>query len=52
MGGGNDVGFSDILKYCAGFNLLDFTCDYSEEGTDLYNTLNDSIASQYFTNKN
>jgi lysophospholipase L1-like esterase len=51
MGGGNDVGFSDVLRYCASPNLIDNTCSYTIEGTKLHKMLQDSIITQYFINK-
>ena len=48
-GSGNDVGFSEILKYCAGDVIeswLNYTCEYAKDGV-LREVLNDSIDSQY-----
>lgn len=48
-GSGNDVGFSEILKYCAGDVIeswLNYTCEYAKDGI-LREVLNDSIDSQY-----
>lgn len=50
-GGGNDVGFSDILTYCAtpaweGF-FYDDTCGYALKGSELERILYDAIDTQY-----
>lgn len=50
-GGGNDVGFADILSYCAapaweGF-FYDDTCGYAIEGSELEKALTDTIDTQY-----
>lgn len=50
-GGGNDVGFADILAYCAtpawqGF-FADDTCGYAVEDSDLEKILYDTIDTQY-----
>ncbi|MGB4762481.1 MAG: SGNH/GDSL hydrolase family protein [Candidatus Saccharimonas sp.] len=53
-GSGNDVGFADILRYCAGDvaeSWLNYTCEYAKDGV-LSEVLNDSIDSQYSTIKN
>lgn len=55
-GGGNDIGFADILTYCAtpemvGFIPIPYTCDYAKKGTTLALLLDDTIRSQYFYNK-
>ena len=59
-GGGNDIGFGDILKYCASFELIDrrgvkvpvdFTCDYAKENTELHKKLYDDIDTQYRYNR-
>lgn len=50
-GGGNDIGFADILKYCAtptwegGF--VDSTCGYAVSGSELERLLYSSIDTQY-----
>lgn len=49
--GGNDVGFGDIINYCAGldareFLMLDPTCGYAIKGDILNTILNESIVSQ------
>ena len=50
-GGGNDIGFSDIIKYCATPHweviFVNNTCDYAKDGSELSKTLNDSIRYQY-----
>lgn len=50
-GGGNDVGFGDILKYCAtpSWNAIfaDNTCDFAVDGTNLRGILGQSIRDQY-----
>ncbi|MDN5835458.1 MAG: SGNH/GDSL hydrolase family protein [bacterium] len=43
-GGGNDVGFERVLKYCA---YSFFTCEYAKYDSDLKQLLYDSIDSQY-----
>ncbi len=40
---GNDVGFADILKYCAGEM---YTCDYAKQNSVLHSTLLGSIKMQ------
>lgn len=48
-GGGNDVGFADILKYCAGLNLglvVNETCGFASDAT-LRQMLGVSIRNQY-----
>lgn len=51
MGGGNDVGFGDILQYCASptweMTVVDDTCGYAIEGNPLRTMLAQSIRSQY-----
>ncbi len=51
MGGGNDVGFAEIIKYCATINDTYIkhagTCDYVLSGSDLNKLLLASIKSQY-----
>ncbi|MBP9667307.1 hypothetical protein KBD87_00665 [Candidatus Saccharibacteria bacterium] len=52
MGGGNDVGFGDILEYCAmpDFVFLaphPYTCDYAKSDTELEKMLLASIDTQY-----
>ena len=60
MGGGNDVGFADILKYCAAPEMIAnipstniklipvvYTCDYAIRGTKLEKMLYGSIDTQY-----
>lgn len=62
-GGGNDVGFVDVLKYCSVGAPLDqdatlseiiseglygvATCSFAQKGSDAQKILNTSIASQY-----
>ena len=48
-GGGNDVGFVNILEYCASAYLgfIPDTCDYANPGSELNKILYDSIDSQY-----
>lgn len=52
-GGGNDVGFANILEYCASPHKDDFisiihqSCDYIRDGSELHTMLYDSIDSQY-----
>ena len=62
-GGGNDVGFADVLKYCAFGSPLDknagflkiiseglygiSTCSFAQKGSDAQKILNTSIAEQY-----
>ncbi len=50
-GGGNDVGFADVLLYCASSFGVDFTCDYANEGTHLQKSLYEKIDTQYDLNK-
>lgn len=54
-GGGNDVGFGDILKYCASPSwqgvFVDDTCKYAVEGSDLHKILYSSIDTQYLYTK-
>lgn len=54
-GGGNDVGFADILQYCASptweMIFVDDTCGYAKWDSDLKKMLYDSIDSQYGTNQ-
>ena len=58
-GGGNDVGFGDVLKYCASPEWYDLTpvvnlfsdCDYAKEGSVLNIALRDTIDTQYEYNK-
>lgn len=51
-GGGNDVGFADILKYCAHpaklgtYTAQGFTCEYAIAGNPLNDLLQDAIKSQ------
>lgn len=49
-GGGNDVGFGDILKYCAGYVWYEFvygnTCDYAKTDSELNSLLFDAITTQ------
>lgn len=49
-GGGNDVGFANIIKYCAGdiveTFVFGYTCEYVK-GKALNQVLNDAIDSQY-----
>ena len=51
MGGGNDVGFSEVLEYCASPTwqgaFVDDTCGFAIEGDVLRNMLGQSIQSQY-----
>ena len=53
-GGGNDVGFANIIKYCASdiveSGVFDYSCEYIEGGA-LYEVLNDAIDSQYASMK-
>lgn len=53
-GGGNDVGFADVLAYCASDVLetlaFGYSCEYVE-GKALNQVLKDSISSQYEVNK-
>lgn len=50
-GGGNDVGFGEILKYCGGVAweelLLQVPCGYAVEGSELRAILGLSIQQQY-----
>ncbi len=52
-GGGNDIGFARILKYCASPQFSDFipftnrTCGYAQTGSSLNKILNKSIDAQY-----
>lgn len=55
-GGGNDVGFADIIKYCASptwqaFAMVDDTCGYAVGGSELNKILYSSIDTQYQYNK-
>lgn len=56
-GGGNDVGFADILTYCAtptwenAVFWLDSDCGYANEGSELEKMLYNSIDTQYSYNK-
>lgn len=55
-GGGNDVGFGDIIKYCASptwqvFVMVDETCGYAVSGSELNKILYSSIDTQYQYNK-
>lgn len=55
-GGGNDVGFSDILTYCAVPEWYDLVpvisdCQYVNENSDLAKQLTDTIDTQYYYNK-
>lgn len=55
-GGGNDVGFADILKYCATPYWEDMIpvlsdCGYAKQGSTLEQMLFDSIDTQYSYNK-
>ncbi len=56
-GGSNDVGFADILVYCAstenafGTVPIPYTCDYAKEGSDLQVMLNNAIDTQYIYTK-
>lgn len=50
-GGGNDVGFSDILHYCAGVDwglVAAVPCLYAVPGTELRAMLGSSIQQQYY----
>ncbi len=51
MGGGNDVGFANILQYCASPTwqgvFINDTCGYAIEGSALREMLGQSIQSQY-----
>ncbi len=51
--GGNDIGFTDILRYCASTYgvVLPYTCDYAKEGSELQKTLYGSIDAQYHYTK-
>lgn len=51
-GGGNDVGFQQVLEYCAapmweGFFWNGYTCDYAKQGTELNKILGRAIYTQY-----
>lgn len=51
-GGGNDVGFGEILTYCASPSWYEFfwsdrTCDYAKQGTVLNKMLGVAIRGQY-----
>lgn len=56
-GGGNDVGFADILGYCAipaWYNIsivINSDCGYAVKGSELETMLYDSIDTQYAYNK-
>lgn len=54
-GGGNDVGFADVLAYCAGdvakAVIFGGDCDYVEGGK-LHQFLNDTIDSQFVLTRN
>lgn len=51
MGGGNDVGFKNILINCIMPNIFDDACGYAKKDSPLSNTLYNSIISQYKVNK-
>ena len=51
-GGGNDVGFADVLGYCASgasVAMMPDTCNYAQEGSLPYLVLRRSIDNQYRT---
>ena len=56
-GGGNDVGFAEILTYCASPDFADFVpwvngdCKYAEQGSVLHKMLLESIDTQYYYTK-
>lgn len=59
-GGGNDVKFANVLRYCADFLWVgegkakvpfDFTCDYANEDATLHKNLYDDIDTQYRYNR-
>ena len=55
-GGGNDVGFADILAYCATPEWYDVIpiisdCGYANDGSDLARQLTNTIDTQYNYNK-
>lgn len=50
-GGGNDVGFADILKYClypeiVGPIPIPYTCEYAKDGSELSAMFDDSVKTQ------
>ncbi len=58
MGGGNDVGFADILEYCAEptweglVPFINTDCGYANEGSELEKLLYRTIDTQYTYTKN
>lgn len=51
-GGGNDVGFAEVLAYCASgasILLMSDTCSYAKEGSFSHQMLKQSIDNQYRT---
>lgn len=47
--GGNDVGFAEILTYCASTqHFFAFTCDQAKEGTMPHRVLYDAINARYY----
>ncbi|HEU0266652.1 MAG TPA: GDSL-type esterase/lipase family protein [Candidatus Saccharimonadaceae bacterium] len=56
-GGGNDVGFADILMYCASPSIslkiviIPFTCEYAKKDSKLHQSLYDAIDTQYTYDK-
>lgn len=52
-GGGNDVGFADILKYCASPDwkefVMDNTCGYAKSDSELRKMLGAAIRDQYYS---
>ncbi len=55
-GGGNDVGFVDVLRYCAVPEWYDLVpiisdCQYVNEGSNLAKQLANTIDTQYYYNK-